>query len=265
MQLEWRGIRVDVRLAGRQGCGLMLLHGWMCSAEMMKSIQIPMSEKMRTAAIDFPGHGRNGQSAQPLETWGVEDYMELTAELIRLLDMAPCDIVGHSFGGRVAILLAATYPELVGRMVLCDAAGIRAEPGAKQSFKTSVYRALRHGLDTMEKSKILKPWSERGKEALVQAFGSQDYRSLDPRMRETFKRIVNRDLTAELPKIKASTLLFWGSADRETPLWMGQKMEKLIPDAGLVVEEGAGHFAYLERGTSLMRILNSFFLEGREP
>ena len=42
-------------------------------------------------------------------------------------------------------------------------------------------------------------------------------------------------------------------------------MEKLIPDAGLVVEEGAGHFAYLERGTSLMRILNSFFLEGREP
>ena len=61
-------------------------------------------------------------------------------------------------------------------------------------------------------------------------------------MRKTFVKIISLDLTDELPRVKAPTLLYWGAEDTETPLWMGKLMEEKIPDAGLVVQKGAGHF-----------------------
>ena len=70
------------------------------------------------------------------------------------------------------------------------------------------------------------------------------------------------DLAEYLPQVKASTLLVWGSADTETPLWMGQKMEKEIPDAGLVVFEGRSHFAFLEEAQRFLVIVNTFLFGG---
>ena len=77
-------------------------------------------------------------------------------------------------------------------------------------------------------------------------------------MRQTFNRVIGQDLTDKLPAIKASTLLVWGADDTETPLWMGQTMEKLIPDAGLVVWPGCGHFAYLDRYADFKKVAETF-------
>ena len=83
MQLEIRGATVDVTTSGNTGRGVLLLHGFMCSAQMMSSVQEALCGRMRVAAIDFPGHGKNGKSAPPPKPWGVPDYMEMTAEVIR--------------------------------------------------------------------------------------------------------------------------------------------------------------------------------------
>ena len=99
--------------------------------------------------------------------------------------------------------------------------------------------------------------------ALIQKFGSPDYRALTPEMRKTFNQVISLDLTDRLPLVKAETLLFWGEDDTETPLWMGRKMEELIPDAALIAESGTGHFAYLERAEKFNRIILSFLTEGR--
>ncbi len=158
------------------------------------------------------------------------------------------DIIAHSFGGRVAILLAATYPGLVGRMVLTGAAGVPPKKTGKKSFKSRVYRCLRglvragRGCGLL-KDEIADLWQEK----LVQKFGSRDYRALTPFMRQTFNRVIGQDLTGCLEKIKAPTLLVWGEEDTETPVWMGRLMEEKIPDAGLIVWPGGGHFAYLDR------------------
>ena len=96
------------------------------------------------------------------------------------------------------------------------------------------------------------------REALVQHFGSADYRALTPFMRQTFNRVIAQDLTPCLAKIKAPTLLVWGENDTATPLWMGQQMEKEIPDAGLVVLKGCGHFAYLDKYGEFRLIAESF-------
>ena len=263
MQLDIRGTTVDVTVSGEKGRGVLLLHGFMCSAQMMSSVQSALSGQMRVAAVDFPGHGKNGKSAPPPKPWGVPDYMEMTAEIIRRLNLAPCDIVAHSFGARVAILLAATYPELVGRMILTGAAGIKKPKTGGANMKQKLYKGLRGAVNLMDKTRLFGNLPEKGREALVQRFGSADYKALSPEMRKTFVKIISQDLTDELPHIKAPTLLYWGEDDTETPLWMGRMMEEKIPDAGLVVEKGAGHFAYLEQNQRFLRIVRNFLQEGR--
>ena len=106
---------------------------------------------------------------------------------------------------------------------------------------------------------FLKKLVDRLQEALVQKYGSADYKRLNAQMRKTFVKVIHQDLSQWLPQIKASTLLIWGSNDTETPLWMAKVMEERIPDAGLVVEEGAGHFAYLERNATFLRVVRSLF------
>jgi len=239
------------------------LHGWGCSAQMMDSAAKTLSKGMRAVAVDFPGHGKMGKASPPPCPWGVPEYMEMTAEIIRRLDLAPCDIVAHSFGGRVAILLSSTYPELVGRMVLTGAAGVKKPASGKTTARQQVYKTLRGAVNLMEKTHLFGSLPDKGREALIQKFGSPDYRALTPEMRQTFNKVISRDLTDRLPQVKASTLLFWGEDDTETPLWMGRVMEEKIPDAGLVVESGTGHFAYLERAEKFNRILKSFLMEGR--
>jgi len=263
MQLDVCGVKVDVTMSGTGERACLLLHGWGCSAQMMQSVSDLLDKRMRVAAIDFPGHGKMGKAAPPPEPWGVPEYMEMTVEIIRRLELAPCDIVAHSFGARVAILLASTYPELVGRMVFTGAAGIRKPPTQAQSKRQKLYKGLKGVIDMADKTHLFGKLPQQGREALVQKFGSEDYKVLSPMMRQTFNQVIGLDLTDRLEKIKASTLLYWGAEDTSTPLWMGQMMQEKIPDAGLVVEEGHGHFVYLEQNAKFLRILKSFLLEGR--
>ena len=264
MRIQANGAEVDITRMGDQGRGLLLLHGWGCSAEMMQGIQTRFSHNMRTVAIDFPGHGHNGKAPAPPEPWGVSDYAEMVKEVIAACSIAPCDIIAHSFGCRVALLLAASSPSLVGRMILTGAAGIRKPVSETDQRKTKAYRKARKALDFLEEKKWLGKWPEKWKEDLVQRFGSADYRALTPEMRQTFNKVITQDLTDILSSVKAPTLLFWGADDTETPLWMGRRMEELIPDAGLVIEEGAGHFAFLERQNVFLTIAEHFLLEGRD-
>jgi len=263
MQLDLCGAKVDVYESGCGERSVLLLHGWGCSAQLMESVQRELEGSMHVVSLDFPGHGKGGKALPPPEPWGVPEYMEMAAQLIRRYKMAPCDIVAHSFGARVAILLASTYPELVGRMVFTGGAGVKKPASGKASMKTRVYKSLRGAVDLAEKTHLFGSLPEKGREALVQKFGSPDYRALTPEMRKTFNKVIAQDLTDELHKIKAPTLLYWGAEDTETPLWMAKVMEEKIPDAGLVVEAGAGHFVYLERNVKFLRIVRSFLVEGR--
>ena len=260
MNMQISGVNMHYELYGSGEKRVVLLHGWGCSGELMKNVGEHLAKDMTVLAVDFPAHGK---SSQPPEPWGVPEYMEMTAAIIRKLELAPCDIVAHSFGARVAILLASTYPELVGRIILTGAAGIRKPQTGKATAKQKLYKGLRGAMNVLDKTHLLGSLPDRGREALVQKFGSPDYRALSPEMRKTFNKVISLDLTDRLEMIKAPTLLYWGAQDTETPLWMGQLMEEKIPDAGLVVEEGCGHFAYLEQNAKFLRIARSFLLEGR--
>ena len=101
---------------------------------------------------------------------------------------------------------------------------------------------------------------KHAEEKLRQKYGSRDYNALDEEMRKTFVKVIQLDLADCLPLIRQPVLLIWGDRDTETPLWMGQKMEREIPDAGLVILEGGSHFAYLEQAPRFNAIVRTFLL-----
>ena len=262
MWIDLLGVRVYYEQSGDHGPNVLFLHGWMCSAELWEPIIERLAPCMRTTVLDLPGHG---QSGRPPDAWGASEYAALVAALIEALDLTPCEIVGHSHGGRTALRLALDRPELINRLVLTGSAGLRGQPTPAQKRRQRTFRALRSACDALEKLRILGPLPEQGREALRNRFGSPDYKTLDAEMRKTFVKLVNTDLGPELSHIQKPTLLLWGDRDTETPPWMARQMERDIPDAGLVLLEGGTHYAYLEQADRFCRIVQQFLLPGGEP
>ncbi len=243
---------------GESGSPVVLLHGWGCRGAMMKSAAEALAGTHRVLAVDFPGFGDSGM---PPEPWGVPEYAAWLKEMIREAGFEGCAAVGHSFGCRVAAWAASEWPELFTKLVFTGAAGIRKEPDEAAKKRSAEYRKKRNFLRKIEQVGFLKGIGERAEERLREKYGSADYNALSPEMRQTFVKVVNLDLRDRYPGIKAPTLLIWGDADTETPLWMGQEMEKLIPDAGLVILEGGSHFAYLEQAARFNTIVTHFLSE----
>jgi pimeloyl-ACP methyl ester carboxylesterase len=216
-------------------------------------------EKATTIALDFPGHGKSGEPEVP---WDVHNYADMVRELLLQNQLSQVDVIAHSHGGRVALVLASRYPSLVRKLIITGGAGIKKPVSQSQSKRTQRFKRYNRFLEQMKGVPALGDLAEEWQTRLRNHYGSPDYVKLDEVMRKTFSKLVSEDLLPVLGDIQAPTLLIWGSADTETPLWMGQQMEKNIPDAGLVIFEGRSHFAFLEEWRRFVVIAQKFLLEG---
>jgi pimeloyl-ACP methyl ester carboxylesterase len=231
---------------------VVLLHGWGGSMQSMGPIYDYLAPQYAVYALDFPGFGA---SDPPPVAWGVADYLGLLMAWLDALQITRATFLGHSFGGRVSILLAACSPERVKRLILVDSAGIRPKRTARYYFRTSFYKVA--------KRIIALPGIRRRqpelRKRLLKLMGAEDYGNATPGpMQGTFIRVVNEDLRPLLKEIQAPSLLVWGSADQDTPVSAGKIMEQEIPDAGLVVFQGAGHFSYLDCFPQFCAVISSF-------
>lgn len=256
MIFEAMGVQMYYEVHGEAGQPLLLLHGWGGKCESWLPVTRDFQDTHRIYVVDFPGHGR---SSEPPEPWSATEYAEMIAAFIERMDIAGCDVIAHSHGGRVTLGLASARPELVGKLVLTGCAGLPPKYTAQQNKRSSRYQQLKKLVNSsfvkaIFGEKQIAQWQE----ALIQKYGSSDYKALTPSMRATFNKVLRQDMTDCLPRIKASTLLIWGADDTATPLWMGQEMEKKIPEAGLVTLEGCGHFAYLDKYPQFKAIVRSF-------
>jgi len=247
-QAEQPPAHLDVTGAGSD---LLLLHGWGASSELFKPLVPLLAEGRRLIVPDLPGFGK---TSEPPAAWGVDDYVAWTVALLDRLDVRRCDVLGHSNGGRIAIVLAAQHADRVGKLVLTGSAGIRPRHGARHQWRVRTYKSLRAVSRAYALPASLRAWAR----ARADGRGSDDYRAASGVMRGTLVRIVNDDLRATLPRIRQPVLLIWGGDDAETPVDDARLMEKLIPDSGLVVFEGASHYAYLEQPARFARIVDVF-------
>ncbi len=254
MFLTAHGVKVYYEQHGA-GPNVLLLHGWGCSVQHFAPIAKEMAKNYRVTVIDFPAHG---QSGRPPEPWGVPDYAACVKDLMGQLSIAPCDIIAHSFGGRVALYMAATWPELVHRLVITGGAGIKKPQTEEQKKRSEAYQQKKKQLTALTKLPLIGGVAQKSLKALQQKYGSADYNALDDEMKKTFVKVISEDLRPLLPSIRASTLLIWGENDQETPLWMGQAMEQEIPDAGLVIFENDDHYAYLRQWPRFVQVVKAF-------
>ncbi len=252
------GVQIACRRSGAGDRRVLLLHGWGCSMALMAPVEEALSGHAEVLTLDFPGFGESGR---PPEPWGVPEYAAAVYALCEEERFLPCAVIAHSFGGRVALFLGAEHSGLFTRMVITGGAGLRAPQTAEGQKRAAAFRRKRDLAEKLGRLPLLATAAERLQDRLRQKYGSADYNALDAEMRKTFVKVINQDLSDTLPRQKQPTLLIWGDRDTETPLWMGQKMEREIPDAALIVLEGGSHFAYLEQSARFNAIVKQFLLE----
>ncbi|MGN6372492.1 MAG: alpha/beta fold hydrolase [Solirubrobacteraceae bacterium] len=249
--LDVAGLRTRCLVRG-SGPPLLLLHGWGASIEAVFPIVTGLESVATVYALDLPGFG---QTALPPEPWGVEEYQSFVAAFMDAFGIERPAILGHSNGGRIAIRMASTEPQRASKLVLVDSAGIRPKRTLRWYRRVAIAKVGKYA------ARFLGRPGERLRERLVSRAGSTDYLQAGA-MQPTLVRLVNSDLREHLPRIGVPTLLIWGSEDTDTPLSAAREMEKLVPDAGLVVLEGAGHFSYLDQPNRFSTIVRHFLAPG---
>lgn len=246
------GIKINYEEKG-EGELIVLLHGWGSNIKLWANLIQLLSRKYKVVAMDMPGFG---ESQEPPSAWEVSDYAQFVLDFLSDYDDKKVMLLGHSFGGRVIIKLNSRtdLPFEITKVILVDSAGILPPKTNKKSWRTRYYKMGKAVLST----KLAKLIAPDALENFRKKMGSADYAAASPLMRQVLVKTVNEDLEPLLPNIKCPTLLVWGVNDTATPLSDGEKMEKLIPDAGLVKLENAGHYSFLEQQFIFNRVMCSF-------
>jgi pimeloyl-ACP methyl ester carboxylesterase len=227
---------------------VVALHGWRRTHRDFAGVLGPSAPggALASTAPDLPGFG---STAPPPGPWGTDEYAKLVARLIvgsptgRDTEPAepaepaePVVVVGHSFGGRVAVALAGARPELVRGLVL-TAAPLCRRPGAagRPPAAFRLVRAL-HRMGMVPESRL-----ERAR----QRYGSPDYRAAEGVMRQVLVGLLHEDYEPALRSLRCPVELVWGDDDTEVPLAVAEAIEALVPGARLTVCPGAGHLTPL--------------------
>ena len=252
MEYIYNNLKVNIDTKGN-GDPVFLLHGWGCSHDVFKGIQDVLATEYTTYNFDFPGFGN---SDEPDTVWGVEEYTRMVECFAKDNGIKNPALIGHSFGGRVSILFSSRNE--TSRVVLVDAAGIKPKRSFGYYRKVYTFKFLKWLCNTFLPKSVAHSIIEKRRKGA----GSSDYNNASPKMRAILSKVVNEDLTSLLPEIKAPTLLFWGNMDTATPLSDAKLMEKLIPNAGLVVAHGTGHFSFLENSGLFTAVIKNFFKIG---
>ncbi|MFQ3565668.1 MAG: alpha/beta hydrolase [Aggregatilineales bacterium] len=248
------GILTTERTAGQLGAiPVVALHGWGVSGELMQPVLERLSPLgYRLYVPDLPGFGG---TAAPPTAWSVYDYANWIIEYLDAHRLETVHLIGHSFGGRISLVLGAQHTHRIGKIALSNSAGVVSKQPPHIILRQRTYKLVRSGLEAIGAHAT----AHRLREWYAARYGSSDYRTAQGVMRETFVRVVTQDLLPVAAQVAKPTLLFWGEKDADTPLWQAHKLEKTLPDAGLIVFPSAGHYTYLEHLDDFIRIVDHFF------
>lgn len=224
---------------------LIILHGWQSSKEKWQKVAEYLNkEGEETLVPDLPGF----KEETTLKTaWGLDDYLKWLEGISK--DEGKFFLLGHSFGGRLAIKFAVKHPEALKGLILCGAAGIKPA----KTLKIKTVESL------LEKSKFFPGVAKKGlKKIYYFLMRNSDYVKASSLMRETMKKAIGEDLFPLLEKISVKTLIIWGENDKSLPLEYGKLIEQRIKNSKLIVMKGIGHGPHLQAPEELAKIILGF-------
>lgn len=213
-------LRYDVMGSGEP---ILLVHGWGGSSESLTPLGKLLAKKYKVILLDLPGFGK---SDLPEPSWGVEEYANLMVELLESLKIKKVNYFGHSFGGGLGLYLAATKPEFVTTLTLCNIS-------YKRTNKISVL------------AKIFHHFFPKNNPPFRRFLYSVLFRSSDistyPQLEQNFRKIIKQDLTDLSKQIACNTLLVWGADDQITPVTWAYELHNNITNSILKIVPHARH------------------------
>ena len=262
------GVRIVTGFQGK-GRPLLCLHGW--GRGVSHDVFLTLAEALKNDPVqiiapDLPGFGKSGE---PPSAWTVDDYADCVEALVAKLQLKDVFLLGHSFGGRIAIKLASRqchaeeradtqrvskHAPWISHLFLCAAAGVGRDLLIRRRFWLFIAK-LGNAIFLIPGISLLKPLARK---MLYKLLRVRDYSEASERMRETMKMVIDEDLTPVLHKITVPTDLFWGTEDTLTPLRDGQLMNTKIIQSKLHVFPGVRHAVHRERAKEIAEVIRKY-------
>lgn len=241
-----------------QKYNLVILPGWGGSHETWRDFA-KLTEQYFSSVkvIDLPCFGA---SPCPPTAWGVEDYANYVHNEIEKLHLENIVLLGHSFGGQVAVKFISEHPENIKKLILSGPAVFRPP----FSFRKFIFGWLAK----FGKKVFSLPFAEKGsvfaKKLLYnKLIGSTDYVESAGVKREIFKKIIRQDLRHLLPKIETPTLILWGEKDTYVPVKNGKQMFKMMPKSYLHIVKKGGHGLHINNQEEMILTIQHFLHDER--
>lgn len=252
MQLKINGKKVFFTSLG-SGKQLLILPGWMHDHSVWQHVQTLLSRNLQVTVLDFPGFGESENNPKIKDLNG---YAHFLNKVIKELNLNDFVLLGHSFGGAVAIKTLALYPKLpITKLILADSAGIR-----HFHIKRILGFLLATGGKPIFSLPIIKTYTSQARRLLYGTLKEEDYLNAGP-LKSVLSRVAKENLEGVFDKVNTPTLVVWGKKDNATPLEHAKIFNEKIKNSKLVVIKNATHFPFLEQPVEFCKIVTDFINE----
>jgi len=232
MEIVIDGLKINYKIFGK-GKPLLILHGWGSNIDRWsEAAEIIAKKGYKVVIPDMPGFGKTDV---PATTWDIEDYIKWLEKFVKTQTglSKNFNVMGHSFGGALASVYAIKHPTKTKKLFLVASAGIR-----KKTPKKTLFANIAHSLKGFKNV----PLYSVARKGFYKFFvGKTDYLNVKESMKDTYLKVISRDLSQELHKIKVPTVIIWGEKDDITPVEDAYFMDKTIKNSKLIMIPDASH------------------------
>ncbi|GAI22774.1 unnamed protein product, partial [marine sediment metagenome] len=234
-------LKINYKTLG-EGKPLLILHGWGSRSDNWQRVGELLAQKgIKVIIPDLPGFGR---SQKPSIAWGLDEYCEFLQELVEFLNLERFYLLGHSFGGALAVKYSLKFPEKIEKLFLVSAACFRR----KTPKKRFLYILSKIFPSCFLSSSLLR-------RAFYRFIVKSDYPSVNGLMKEIYLKIIKQDLSDILSQVQVSTTIIWGEKDNITPIKDAHLINKKIKDSKLEIISNVNHDLNLKNPEELSKAI----------
>jgi pimeloyl-ACP methyl ester carboxylesterase len=252
-----QGLKTSYRVAG-YGQPVVILHGWGSNMNpWAKTQDIIASRQFKVVVPDLVGFGK---SDLPPNGWSMDDYATWFEDFILELSKKHKEyagkifLMGHSFGGRISIKIAARKSVPLRGLILCGAAGLKADATLKLRIISTIAKSGKKTIDRIGLYKLKDPLRDFYYHLLRQ----DDYNRVPKVMKKTFRRVIEEDLSKHLPEIDIDTFIVWGAKDRIVPVKQAYRFHHNIKHSTIKIMANSGHSPQIDEPEELASLLIDF-------
>lgn len=215
---------------------LIFLHGWQQDKKSFLPLVPYFPKEIKLIFLDLPGFGQTPKLSENYDSY---DCAKEVVNWIKDKKFKNITLIGHSWGGKIAGIIAALNNNLVNKLILVDSSGM-----TKGSYLNKIIKIIPSGIKN-----FISP-------VLIKFIASDDYINAGNR-RELLKRIVKENVRGVFTRINTPTLIIWGKSDNQTPIENAYEINNLIPKSKLSILSG-GHFPFWDNPQKVANLITAF-------